>query len=92
MKEHKQELLQNKIAERELSFYRLGLSIMEIMGAIDFERSIKFPFISQEEFAEKCGISLSTYKNYLNGMSDAITLKTYLLMIDELNLDFDEVI
>lgn len=47
---------------------------------------------NQKQFAENAGIGYSTYKNYLSGCSDNISLKTLLKMTHKLQCNLDDVL
>lgn len=47
---------------------------------------------NQKQFAENVGIGYSTYKNYLSGCSDNVSLKTLLKMTHKLQCNLDEVL
>ena len=68
------ELKRDMIVDREMDdtpdYYRME----NIMNKIEnMRRKRKY---SQKKLAEKAGIGLSTYKDYLTGISDSIKLKT----------------
>lgn len=47
---------------------------------------------NQKQFSENAGIGYSTYKNYLSGYSDNVSLKTLLKMTHKLRCNLDEIL
>lgn len=77
--ELEQELKQDVIADREINDtenYRLVMALMNKIEYIRQERQNVFRGYTQKELAEKAGIGLSTYKEYLSGCNDNIKFKT----------------
>ncbi|MCM1253975.1 MAG: helix-turn-helix transcriptional regulator [Clostridium sp.] len=75
----KRELENEKIAEREIADTENYMSIEVIMKKIEEirkERQKASPKYTQKYLADKAGVSLSTYANYLSCASDNIKLKT----------------
>lgn len=72
--ELERELKRDVIADRELDDTQDYLWMEAFMKKIEIMRQEhKY---SQKELAKKAGIGLSTYKDYLSGLSDNIKLKT----------------
>lgn len=68
------ELKQGAIADRELNDTQNYMLMIVLMDKIEYMRQ-KCGY-SQKELAEKAGIGLSTYTDYLSCRSDNIKLKT----------------
>ncbi len=76
--ELEQALKNDRIADHEMGDTENYCQIEAIMDKIErmrYERKKDFPELTQEKLAEKAGIGRSTYKSYLSGTSDNITLK-----------------
>lgn len=76
--ELEQALKNDQIADQEIGNTENYEQIWNVMDKIECmrkERRKNFPELTQKKLAEKAGIGLSTYKNYLSGESDSITLK-----------------
>ncbi len=76
--ELEQALKNDRIADREISNSGKCSQIQAIMYKIERMRSEQqnsFPELTQKKLAEKAGIGLSTYKDYLSGTSDSLTVK-----------------
>ncbi len=74
-----QELKHDKTVEREMGDTEDSLFIMEFMEKVERmrkERQKDSNGYTQKKLAEKAGIGLSTYREYLAGFSDNIKLKT----------------
>ncbi len=77
--ELEQDLKNDVIAEREMGDtedYRWMKAFMEKVEYLRQERLNVSSEYTQKKLAEKAGIGLSTYKDYLSGNSDNIKLKT----------------
>lgn len=77
--ESERELKRDMIADRELDDTENYHMIKALMDKIEEKRKeLKktFPEFTQKKLAKKAGIGLSTYKDYLSGFSDNISLKT----------------
>lgn len=78
--ELKQELKNDMIADREIDGstvnYSQIMTLMDRIEAMRIERRGKSSEFTQQKLAEKAGIGLSTYTDYLSGTSDNIKLKT----------------
>lgn len=72
--ELERELMRDVIVDREIDDTMDYLWMAVFMKKI--ERMRKEREYSQKELAKKAGIGLSTYKDYLSGLSDNIKLKT----------------
>jgi len=74
LEELEQALEHDNIVDRELGYSENDSRIHSIMYNIENRR--KEQKISQKKLASKVGICVSTYKNYLSGASNSITLNT----------------
>ena len=74
--ELERELKHDEIVDRELNDTQDYLRMEVLMDKI--ERMRQEHGYSQKKLAEKAGIGLSTYKDYLSGFSNNIKLKTVL--------------
>lgn len=89
-----QELKRDRIADKELNteqYYSID-NVMNNIERLRKERKKKCPYLTQDYLARKSGISLATYKNYLSGASDNITLKTLINIAQTLNCDVRELL
>ena len=77
--ELEQELKRDMIADREINdtlSYRWMKNLMDKIERIRQSRQNVSGEYTQKKLAEKAGIGLSTYTDYLSGTSDNIKLKT----------------
>lgn len=77
--ELERELKRDVIVDREMDDtqdYRRIMTLMDKIERIRQERQNDSTEYTQKKLAEKAGIGLSTYKDYLSGCSDNIKLKT----------------
>lgn len=77
--ERERELKRDVVVDREMGDAEDNRQIMALMDNIERirkERQNISNEYTQKKLAEKAGIGLSTYRDYLSGLSDNIKLKT----------------
>lgn len=77
--ERERELKRDVVVDREMGDTEDNRQIMALMDNIERirkERQNVSNEYTQKKLAEKAGIGLSTYRDYLSGLSDNIKLKT----------------
>lgn len=93
--ELEQELKHDLIVKREISNtvnYRYIMALMDKIEQIRQEPLNISRKYSQKELAERAGIGLSTYKDYLSGASDNIKLKTVINIAHVLQCELSDLI
>lgn len=96
--ELEQDLKNERIADRELDDTTNYNQIRDIMYKIECLRSEcpdsskNSPKFTQKELAEKAGIGLSTYADYLSGTSDNIKLKTVIKIAHALRCKLSDLV
>ena len=90
-----QELKRDAVIDREMDYTQNYLWLEKLMQKIEYlrqERQNVSKGYTQRELAEKSGIALSTYKDYLSGTSDNIRLKTIINIANVLHCDISDLI
>lgn len=93
--ELEQELKRDAIVDREMEDtqnYRWIEKLMQKIECLRQERQNVSSGYTQKELAEKAGIGLSTYKDYLSGASDNIKLKTVIKIASALRCNLSDLI
>lgn len=93
--ELEQELKLDMIAARELDDTEDYHIINDLMDKIEErrkERKKTFPELTQKKLAKKAGIGLSTYKDYLSGLSNNISLKAVIKIAHTLQCKLSDLI
>jgi len=90
--ELQQSLKNDKIVDHEMRDTENYCRIGTIMKKIEDKRKKDFPELTQGKLAEKAGIGLSTYKDYLSGISDNIKLKTLINIANALQCKLSDLI
>ncbi len=93
--ELEQDLKNDVIAEREIDDtenYRWFESFMSEVEHRRKKRQMVFDGYTQKQLAEKAGIGLSTYADYLSGKSDNIKLKTAINIAHVLQCELSDLI
>lgn len=89
------ELKRDAAADREIDDTAVYSQIKILMEKIEYIRQERYNVsseYSQKKLAEKAGIGLSTYKDYLSGASDSIKLKTVINIADALGCKLSDLI
>lgn len=84
----------DSIAIKELNDDAQEETMAEAMENIEEMRKKRWktnPELTQKHLAEKAGISLSTYKNYLSGLSDGIKSVTLWNIMHILQCSYDDI-
>jgi len=82
----------SKIAHNETMDLLLPFSTMDVIQNVEKIRKKSNPYYTQKELAENSGIAISTYKTYLNGMSNNLSLKTVQHFARLLNVDLSVIL
>lgn len=100
--EKNEELEKERIAEKEIDYTEIYRDIENVMKKIENLRRKRYKelketcsvdkYYTQKWLAEKAGISLSTYKNYLYGDSIDISLRTMLKIANLLRCDLQDIL
>lgn len=83
----KNDLKQDYAANKEIDNLTNDIFMENVMEKIEERRKLLkmvFPIYTQEYVAEKAGISISTYKNYLSGYNTGFSLRTLISIADTL--------